>query len=547
MRERCATAPGPDALLDFLDTFQPEDITDWQRLALTDSFNLESGHRFTADIIERNLVEAGRVWAALHGKAPTSEELRSALNARPGRSAVYRRGDHDVVNVLDWGAWAAFEQRQLAHGLTSLSRHLYHLAAKQDQQSLVADVKSGFASLTLYPIVLRWVALTPADYEESIRLGRTLVAERPEVVTVASWNFMAEKPEFVLKAAAFPFVGTWFPRAVPTGTAYDLWARALLPGCPRPPTREQARLWAQAAPYDQWTQWSAEWLAVDGVPSLSNVRRAFGALLLYDYSAPLKLIDYMKMPAADQIATARVLCDITTSRCDILAELLVRDARDSEAVAAYEQWIEKSRDEVRVANDLTWLVRHYHRTGKRQRAEELARMAARTYLGRRPRNFAELMDAQGRYDEAEKAFRAIADRYEWTGPLGAFIVRKALRTGDKDLELKGWDLLRAEFPNGMQRLALHALDVPPTDGILFVTFGRRLEALGLRQTDLLVGVDDWRVRNNKQYRVASRLKHEGEMTFTVWRNGRYQQVRTNLPERWLGVVLKDYSGGPTLH
>jgi hypothetical protein len=451
------------------------------------------------------------------------------------------------VSVLDWGTWAAFEQRQLAHGLTSLSRHLYHLAAADDQKALLAEVKGRFAGLSLYPLVLRWIALTPADYDESITLGRALVAERPEVVTVASWNFMAEKPGFVLKASPFPFVASWYTPAVPMGTAYDLHARALLPGCPRPPTREQAKSWAEAAPYDHWTQWSAEWLAVNGAPSVSNIRRAFGPLMQYDSNAPLKLIDYMNMNAGDQIAAARQLCEITTSRCDVLAELLVRDARESEAIAAYERWIGASRDRVRVANDLTWLVRHYNRTGNVRRAEELASMAAQAYSYGGLEIYAHLMDALGRYDEAEKTYRAIAERYDKTGPLGTFIVRNAIRTGDKDLELKGWDLLRSEFPNGMERLALHALDVPPADGLLFATFGRRPEAMGLRQTDIVVGVDEWRIRNNRQYSVASRLTHDDQMTFTVWRGGRYQQVRARVPERWLGIALKDYVGGPVTH
>jgi hypothetical protein len=127
------------------------------------------------------------------------------------------------------------------------------------------------------------------------------------------------------------------------------------------------------------------------------------------------------------------------------------------------------------------------------------------------------------------------------------MIRQALRRKDRALELQGWDLLRTEFPGGLQRLELHALDVPPHDGIVFNTFGRRAASAGLRDSDIVVGVDEWRVRDHRQYSVISRLRHDEAMTFVVWRGGRYQQVRARVPERWLGLQLADYRGARSGH
>ena len=145
---------------------------------------------------------------------------------------------------------------------------------------------------------------------------------------MAAWNLLAARPGYVQRPAAFPFVASWFNPAVPTGTAFDLHARALLPGCPRPPSRAQARLWADAAPFDHWTVWSAEWLAVEGKPSIDAIRRAFGPLVEDDYVALLKMLDYLAMKPGERIAIAEKLCDITASRCDAVADLLLGDARD---------------------------------------------------------------------------------------------------------------------------------------------------------------------------------------------------------------------------
>ncbi len=139
-------------------------------------------------------------------------------------------------------------------------------------------------------------------------------------------------------------------------------------------------------------------------------------------------------------------------------------------------------------------------------------------------------------------YQQIADHYGDTGPLGTFFVRQGLRAGDKTLELKGWDNLRQTFPNGIERLAMHALDVTPVDGMAFHTFSRRAGATGLRPTDVVVGVDGWRVRTPGQYGVLARLSHDDAMALTVWRDGRYQQLRTRVPERWLGVQLRDHHG-----
>jgi tetratricopeptide (TPR) repeat protein len=230
-----------------------------------------------------------------------------------------------------------------------------------------------------------------------------------------------------------------------------------------------------------------------------------------------------------------------------VALLLLEDAREPEAVAAYERWIASSRDRVGVSTGLAWLVRHYYATGKRERAEELARMAADVASYGGLDTLAHLLDASGRYEEAEATYREIASHYRDTGPLGTFLVRGALRTGDKKQELEGWENLRETFPTGMQPLAMHALDAPPVDGVVMTSFGRRVSAVKLEPTDIIVGVDDLRVRTQQQYKVATRLRHDEMMTLTVWRRGQYQQLRTRVPERWLGVSLGDHKGRPTAH
>jgi S1-C subfamily serine protease len=79
---------------------------------------------------------------------------------------------------------------------------------------------------------------------------------------------------------------------------------------------------------------------------------------------------------------------------------------------------------------------------------------------------------------------------------------------------------------------------------MLTSFGPRAARIGLRPNDVIVAVDDWRVRTPDQYMMASRLKFDEQMTFTVWRDGRFQQLRLHVPQRWFGSGFRRYAGPP---
>ena len=93
-------------------------------------------------------------------------------------------------------------------------------------------------------------------------------------------------------------------------------------------------------------------------------------------------------------------------------------------------------------------------------------------------------------------------------------------------------------------MELHALPVRPSDGLMLTHFGPRAARIGLRANDVIVSVDDWRVHTPDQYTIASRLRFDEQMTFTVWRDGRFQQLRLQVPQRWFGTEFHQYGGPP---
>jgi hypothetical protein len=535
---------GSDALLDFLDRSAtgPEEIADWQRIALEIRPGIEAGNRFAADAIDGELTEARLVWSTFRGAPIAHEALVVQLNASAAHSAVQPAGG---VEVLDWGLWAPFLQRHLTKSLTATSDHLRNLGRAEEYESLPDQFEKPFGRLKQYPIVLWWIASKPEHHDRGVAGVSALAKSTPELLTAGAWNSVTADKRFPQKPIGFPFEARWFAPAVPAGTAFDLAYRSLREGCPRPPTRAQAAGWAEARPYDSWTVWANEYLAIDGQPSLDAIRRALGPLLEYDAPALTRTLDYIDAPPEQHLSLARTLCEIAPSQCNVVGNLLLNSGRDAAAVAAYERWVAGSRDRVDVANGLTWLVRYYDETGKRERAEELARMTADTGSARGLETLAHLLDRAGRFEESEATYRSIAAHYrDSTSPLGTFFMRKAIRTGDKNLEKQAWELLRPAFPTGLEPVALHALPVRPTDGVRFQTFGARAGGIGLRPTDIIVGVDGWRVRDVRQFNLVSRFSHDPMMAIVVWRGGGYEQGSYRVPQRWLGVVFADSHGVP---
>jgi hypothetical protein len=535
IRERVGMA----AFLDYVDGVGPDDGVDWARIAFFDGLSIEAGHRFTPQQIAAEWRETAFVWIAMNGRQrpPDPAELVLGLDARPAASPVYRSGAWVKVRVLDWGMWAAHQQRHLAHAFIARAHFARQLGDDDLYDEILEAVADQYMVLRLFPIVLRWMAEDSEEYELALAGARSLVRETPEDVPQRAWTMLLDTPRYMSRAGAFPLDHAWFTPAVPEGTAFELSARSLRSGAPRPPTREQAARWAREMPYDHWTQWSNQWYAVDGKPSLGNLVAAFGPLLEYDESPIVKLLDHLNMTIDQAIRLSGSLCSFVRENCDRLAGFLLLADRKAEAAQVYDEWADKARDRVGVANGVTWLFRYHVSHGGAARAEALARMAEDVGSRRGTELLAEWHERRGEYAETETLLKGIVDRYDNSEPLGGFLMRRALATRDEQLQTSAAEMLRDAFPHGPQRVVPHALPATASDGVRFASFGPQTQSLGFEQGDIIVAVDGWRVHHMSQYSVALRFSLDENMTFTVFRRGRYEELRTVVAERWLAARL----------
>ena len=485
---------GVDVFMDYVDTMATDMSTDWQRIVFRDSsLSVEAGNVFTPGNVDRELEESTVIWSRFHNVEPTPEAVIEDLN-EPPNGAIRQDG---AAQVLDWGTWAAHQQRHLVHALMAVAEHTGNLG--DNREDLISAYEDRFAGLALYPIALRSFGRTGPDHNRALAAARVLVEQSPGLLTQATWTLFLQQLDSAERSAPFPLETRWFTPAVPIGTAFELAERSLRPGNPRPPTRAQVAQWAIDRPYDHWTIWAREWLSVDGRPELEAVGTALNPLFGYDVGALFKMIEFMNMPDSTRVDITSALCDMSATYCDRLGELQLLLGNEEAAATAYERWALKCRDRVAVASGVTWLVHYQERVGNTARAEALAREAGDTGSYRGLQELAEWLDRAGLYQEAEAVYRRIAARYnDATVPLGTFLMRQAQRTDNTDFETEASELLRPLFPAGLEPLAMQNLPPRATEGVIFATFGPRPRALGMQSTDVIMAVNGWRVRSADQ-------------------------------------------------
>jgi hypothetical protein len=529
-----------------LDYVEHQDLdvrADWQRLMVMGNFSVEVGHLFADAGLRREFDEMTRVWPAYHQETtatPTRADLIAGLNDVPAASPIVPRAGKAGIEVVDWGRWAAFLQRHLCGYLSAEFAHLGNLGLDDEQRALTARRTPEFGQLRLFPIVRRRLAMTQTDYEGAVQATLALAAVHPEMIPPAAWETFVKQPQG-LKSVPFPALYSWFQPGVPTGTAMELHIRTNTGLWREDATAAQYTQWVTLAPYDGWAIWIKLWRDTGGKPRLEDGLRAYGPSLDYRAGALDRIYKYTAGDPVAFVPVARKICDLDADGCDTLGWLLVNVDDSEGAERVFARYAAEARDRVGVSNHMYWLVDYYHDTGRAARARQIARMAAATGSHRGLETLAHLMERTGAVKEAEEIYRHIAERYtSGQDTLGAFCIRLGRRTGDKDDMEQGTRLLAKTLPRGLESWWPADAAHPPTDGARVTFTSPRARRLGLRQDDVIVAIDGLRVRDAWARPVITSLRLEPDMKVVVWREGRFEELALEVPQRWFGATFETY-------
>ena len=227
----------------------------------------------------------------------------------------------------------------------------------------------------------------------------------------------------------------------------------------------------------------------------------------------------------------------------MLARHLVAVDRDEEAARALRRAFDSASDRVDVANNVLFLVRYHHDRKQAAQASRIAEDAAGTGSGSGLETMGLLLEWRGRLPEAEDYFKQIETRYDDTNSLVGFYHRMSqARRGDYPSRFDR--LIRATFPAGLEKLEPERLPSPPRDGVRLSNPGADAGLWGLKDGDIVVGLDGWRVHNKQQYLAVIAFDYRPEVRLYVWRSGRHFEVPARMMNRYLPLDFETYPVAP---
>jgi hypothetical protein len=529
---------GAAAAARFAEESASEPAPDWARVALEPGFGTEVGG-FASEGVEPEVALARDLWTRIHGRALPDSGLIEALN-RPAARCITAEGPR----VIAWGTWAASIQRHLCHRILSNDRYLRLILGLPDEaQAQVARLDGRWDGLALHSSVpaVRWKhgGIHLESFADALTAAVGTTARRPELLPAAVWIALAKATSYAVTRRRMPDPSSWFAQPVPFGTGYDTQRR--LEVLPPAPGGTLPELLAR----DPWS-YEVAWRTVEArfgkKPSSDQIREVLGARAEYDLDVLRWRAEGEGARSPERTRLLEETCRIQADACVELAAHLVALQRDDEAALALRRAFEEADDRVHVANNIAFLVRYEHDRGRTTEAQRIAEDAAGTGSAGGLDTMGRLLEWRGRISEAEAFFDRIDSRYP--DPNSAVLVigfyRRMMDRGEASYEAKFQRRAKDVFPNGLEKLDPATLPFSPADGVAVSSPSADAGLGDLQHGDVVVGLDGWRVRNDRQYWLVKRFDSRPEMAHHVWRKGRYLEARGRFMNRSAPVTLGTY-------
>jgi tetratricopeptide (TPR) repeat protein len=513
---------GTVAAESYLDKSSPEKLAEWPIVIMAGGITVADGNRWAESAVRGNLEEAESEYQSYFGKPPSRGELVSALNAKPAHF-VLDPEKHPSYQVLGWGSWAGFRQRQLCSLLDKIWSWLDgHLGLPDQAKDFQQKLASQFRSLTLYPLVKFF------DPEKD-RKAKQRWAE-------AAQQLLLQHPDrvsFWLGHETGPATKRWFRPVLPFGTTYDLGSRNAwhpFQGL-KPPEFDQLKA---IAPHNYIVLNEHAKAIHPPAPTSAQLLDEF-APIMYNTYALWRIANVAKEEPALYQSVFDKLCQLDADYYTILGQYLVDHNLPEAAVTAYQNAVDRAPDRVGVANSCRWLADYYYDHGRHEEARAIAEMAADVYSWSGLQTAAHIMERDQRFDEAEELLRKQAERYQTSGGLAAFYARHRQA---KPQYAKQYDKYLPEiFPGGMPALDPASLKNAPAHGVVLRTTGPNAAKIGLRIGDVIVAINSTPITNMDQYYFVIDSATDSHIRFTAWNGRSYITASADLPDHRLGVDL----------
>ena len=537
------TSLGASHALKLMESFEPEPLSDWARVAAGRGFSVEQGNVLAGSAIDLELKDLAATWQVQHGSA-LPDSLVAAL-AEPSRG-LFAGEDSPVPQVIGWGLWAAFFQRNLCFEAEASVRFLDRMLGLRDEAAARQDeLRNRLSKLMLWPAVeLKWVReafgserYTAVAKYHAAACSRAAEQARnaPQSLPPLAWERLRVCSD-EKASRALPAITEWLDTVAPPGTGLYDPARFTAAASSRPENDAAALRGLNAtAPFDR-----ALIAMQPDERAPEKLRARYGPLVDYD----LRAMEWLAAVAPDEEAVRlyTTMATVLPQKYFALGHVLLELDREEEAAAAYEKAIETVRDRVLVANGVQWLVGYYCDHGRLDRARAVAEMAADVYSADGLSTMGYLMERLGRYSDAEAWYRRVKERYDSEASLDSFYIRHEQRVGDGRYRELAADALKKLFPDGLRRVSLSELEGNPEVAIGPAGSKYRFSRFygsarfGLREGDIVVAVNGYAVKSHRHYVLIRTFDDRQEATIIVWRDGGFLEIKGILRNIRYGAV-----------
>jgi tetratricopeptide (TPR) repeat protein len=551
---------GTAAASQFLATHDVERLPEWSERILAGDLTVEDGNRWATPALEMELEACAARYRNYFGRPLAPDDVISALNISWEQFPTSQVGQLRV-NVLGWGAWAEQHQRQLCELIETTSYWLGDLLGVPDSAAEFENkITAQFEGLNLFPLIrfythddnasikafyerVRRVAAEHRDWitfdrlldaqSQMLRMSRPApVVPNPHVIAAPRRSAKHKPPPATARpspADSLLSSRAFFMPLMPVGTLYDVSHRLERGGGLS--NVEEAEAAKALAPSNRTVLRQHLMATTRFRPTPEQTEAEFGQLRDYDVAAMKTVADAFRSDPARYVVAYAAVCRLDPDRYLDLGKYLLTHNDESGAAQAYQNGFDHATDRVSVSNCIDWLVNYYYDHGRRDDALRIATDAADVYSQQGLVTLANLLDRMGQLDQAEAWLKKAEQRYPKStkDDLLEFYTRNREKSTAYAAAEK--EFRSAVFPSGIEYVGLADFHQPPSDGVILTGISERTAKAQLQQGDIFVGLNGYRIHNVKQYNAARHPNSNPNVTFILWRGGKYVELKTIFPKQ----------------
>jgi tetratricopeptide (TPR) repeat protein len=522
---------------------------DYVRIANDLGPTVEVGNELDQKAIPLELEEIENIYLLVHSGQTMPPNIGTALNVLPGHCFETDAGGKIRVQVIDWGQWSMFFQRQLCHSVEQ-GFHFVNsmLGDPEGAKEFAARSDKSFGNLTLYPFVRRFDATETEEYHKAVDDGFKLTALIPQFVPASCWNALCAPVSFgpTYSPNPNPRISEWHNHNPLPGTVYDL-----LPRLSQSSLTNRADIWAKCeelrkvAPYNIRLSRFVLNTRYNGFTSYDEV------MALYRDVLPYSPIAMRAVAMGSLSGDVQKYEELMTRAAEIdpwyyyeLGEYefnMNNFTREDKAAEYYQKGYDADPDRVGASHHAEWLVKYWLKHQRTAKAAEIADEAGGVYSEAGLCAQAIFREATSNYNGAFESLKNIEERYNDAVGLLNFCFRYKAKTGDSRFESEVQKRVGTLFTNGIENVSLGDFKSPPTDGVAFRGDSYLMFKNGLSMSNVIVAVYGVRVHNVAQYTFGRNLKDTPELDLIVWQGDAYRELRPNLPGHLFGADIGNYS------